>query len=80
MTSHAQHSTGSVINLHPKVFVVRLWEEPHWVEEHQASSSVWRASVHHPESGQRWYFSRPTELANFFLEAGSEALLEDGFG
>jgi hypothetical protein len=79
MTSHAQQFTGSASNVHPKVFVVRLWAEPHWVEEHQASSSVWRASVHHPETGQRWYFSRPTELANFLLEAESETLLEDVF-
>jgi hypothetical protein len=80
MTSHTQHSTLNASNVHPKVFVVRLWEEPLWAEPNQANSSVWRASVHHPESGQRWYFSRPTELANFLLEAGSEALLEDGFG
>jgi hypothetical protein len=74
MTSHAQHSTLSASNVHPKVFVVRLWAEPQ-----AASSSVWRASVHHPETGQRWYFSRPTDLANFLLEAESETLLEDVF-
>ena len=74
MTIHAQQFTSSVINLHPKVFVVRLWAEPQ-----AANSSIWRASVHHPESGQRWYFSRSTELANFLLEAESEAVLEDVF-
>jgi hypothetical protein len=71
MTNHAG---GTVINLHPKVFVVRLWEEPQ-----AASSSVWRASIHHPETGQRWYFSRPRELANFLLEADPEAVQEDTF-
>jgi hypothetical protein len=80
MTIPAQQSTLSASNVHPKVFVVRLWAEPHWVKERQASSSVWRASVHHPETGQRWYFSRPTELANFLLEAGPDkTLLEEDF-
>jgi hypothetical protein len=74
MTSQTHQFTGSAINLHPKVFVVRLWAEPQ-----TASPSVWRASVHHPETGQRWYFSRPTELANFLLEAEPEALLGDAF-
>jgi hypothetical protein len=69
MTSH---TAGSVINLHPKIFVVRLWAEPQ-----AASPSVWRASIHHPETGQRWYFSHPSELANFLLEAESETMLED---
>jgi hypothetical protein len=69
------HAGGTVINLHPKVFVVRLWEEPQI-----ANSSVWRASIHHPESGQRWYFSGPNELANFLLEAGLDmAVLKDAF-
>jgi hypothetical protein len=75
MNSHAHQFTGSAINLYPKVFVVRLWAEPQ-----AASSSVWRASIHHPETGQRWYFSRPTELANFLLEAGPDrTLLEEDF-
>jgi hypothetical protein len=69
------YASGSASNLHPKVFVVRLWEEPQ-----AASLSVWRASIHHPETGQRWYFSRPTELANFLLEAGPDkTLLEEDF-
>ena len=71
MTNHAGET---VINLHPKIFVVRLWEEPQ-----AASLSLWRASIHHPETGQRWYFSRPTELANFLLEAGPNAMLEEDF-
>jgi hypothetical protein len=71
----SNQASGSAINLHPKVFVVRLWAEPN-----QASSSVWRASVHHPESGQRWHFSQPTDLAAFLLDSKAETtLLKDGF-
>jgi hypothetical protein len=68
------YASGSASNLYPKVFVVRLWAEPQ-----AASSSLWRASIHHPETGQRWYFSRPRELANFLLEADPEAVQEDTF-
>jgi hypothetical protein len=76
----SNQTSGSANNLHPKIFVVRLWEEPLWVEPNQASSSVWRASVHHPESGQRWHFSQPTDLAAFLLDSKAEtALLKDGF-
>jgi hypothetical protein len=80
MTSHAQHSTLSASNVHPKVFVVRLWEEPLWAEPNQASSSVWRASIHHPESGQRWHFSQPEQLMQFLARAPNDTLsLERGF-
>jgi hypothetical protein len=75
MTSHTHHFTDSALSVYPKVFVVRLWEEPQ-----TASPSVWRASVHHPESGLRWHFSGPNELAQFLLETDSDrSLIKDAF-
>jgi hypothetical protein len=80
MSNHAHQFAGSASNLYPQIFVVRGWGEPLWTEPNQASSSVWRASVHHPESGQRWHFSQPTDLAAFLLDSKAEtALLKDGF-
>jgi hypothetical protein len=57
-------------NLHPKVFVLRLWEEPQ-----TAQTSVWRASIHHPNSGQRWHFSQPQQLTKFLTQAPRDMVL-----
>jgi len=60
----ALFSILKTVNAKPHIFIVRIWLEPN-----QDGPGRWRASVLDPGTHERQYFSRPNELAQFWLEA-----------